>query len=146
MAIGTRGPYLADGPTGESHGHAPRNDTIPLAEKKRRNNVMLKHQQAISRRHHEAMVGSELEVIVEGAAKIDPKARADGLVSIGKPKQRTRLSGRTRGDHIVAFDGAEDLVGQLVKVKVTEGRELSLSGELVDSTHARSGSLRERTR
>jgi tRNA-2-methylthio-N6-dimethylallyladenosine synthase len=105
-------------------------DTVPLSVKKVRNNRMLEVQQAISKRHHEAMVGTELEVLVEGAAKIDPKKRADGLVTIGKPKSRTRLSARTRGDHIIAFDGPEELIGQLVKVKVTEARELSLSGEL----------------
>ncbi len=126
-------------------------DDVPDAVKRARNNIMLKLQQEISLGHHQKMVGHAIDVLVEGSAKIDPSANAsddphrdaprDGgevLLSIGRrgaaaiapSTARTRLSGRTRGDHIVAFDGTDDLVGSLVKVKITRATGLSLQGEL----------------
>jgi len=76
-------------------------------------------QQEIALAHHEAMVGKKVEVLVEGAAKVDPveqdKAARDGdgnvLYPLGrKPRSlredgTARLTARTRGDHIVSFDG-----------------------------------------
>jgi hypothetical protein len=52
--------------------------------------------------------------------KIRP-VRVDGLV---------RLTARTRGDHIVAFDGNADLVGTLVDVDITRATPLTLQGVL----------------
>lgn len=121
-------------------------DDIPDEVKRERNQRMLELQQRISKEHHEAMVGREVEVLVEGSAKIDPSKReaprdSDGtpLLTLGKKQspsatasnERVRLSSRTRGDHIVAFDGPEHLVGELVKVRITRASALSLSGELV---------------
>lgn len=121
-------------------------DDVPVAVKKARNNAMLALQQEISAKHHADMVGQTFEVLVEGAAKIDPTKRSkhdvvdtDGekLYSLGKPKpaprsnDTVRLTARTRGDHIVAFDGPESLIGELVNVKLTHASGLSLKGERV---------------
>lgn len=123
-------------------------DDVPDEKKKERNQRMLALQNRISLEHHEAMVGRVVEVLVEGCAKIDPCRQDttprddDGspLLTLGKKHstlpspavsdERTRLTSRTRGDHIVAFDGPESLVGELVQVRVTSARALSLSGEL----------------
>ncbi len=128
-------------------------DNVPDEVKKERNQRMLALQQRISKQHHEALVGRELEVLVEGSAKIDPHKRvqADGprdedgtpLLTLGRKQgpalantmvedsdERVRLTSRTRGDHIVAFDGPDALVGDLVRVRVTRATALSLSGEL----------------
>lgn len=119
-------------------------DDVPDAVKRERNHRMLALQQRIAKEHHDALVGTTLEVYVEGTAKLDPhaddphrdaprEAGSPTLVTIGrraKPSGRARLTSRTRGDHIVAFDGDKSLVGQLVRVTVTRASALSLQGEL----------------
>lgn len=122
-------------------------DDIPDEVKKDRNRRMLELQQRISKEHHDQMIGSIQEVLVEGTAKIDPRTRdtardPDGtsLVQIGGKRkaeapshasENVRLTSRTRGDHIVSFDGPQRLVGQLVKVRIQKATGLSLGGELL---------------
>lgn len=115
-------------------------DDVPEDVKRARNQAMLALQHDISLAHHQALVGQTLEVLVEGAAKLDPtSAPADagegngGLVRIGRrapARGPVRLTSRTRGDHIVSFTGEPALVGRLVRVRVTRASPLSLSGEL----------------
>jgi tRNA A37 methylthiotransferase MiaB len=38
--------------------------------------------------------------------------------------------GRSRGDHIVIFDGPEALIGEYANVAITAANELSLFGEI----------------
>jgi tRNA-2-methylthio-N6-dimethylallyladenosine synthase len=58
-----------------------------------------------------------VEVLVEGRSK----------------NQEDKLSGRTRQNKLVNFEGGnEDLVGKLVNVRVTEARTFSLNGVMVD--------------
>jgi tRNA-2-methylthio-N6-dimethylallyladenosine synthase len=122
-------------------------DDVPDAVKRERNNIMLQRQHEISLAHHEAMKGAPVEVLVEGVAKIDPEMRDvivddDGspLLTIGgrNTRKRTgdivRLTSRTRGDHIVSFDGPASLVGSLVQVRVDAVTGLSLRGALVDGS------------
>jgi len=128
-------------------------DDVPDAVKRARNHAMLELQQQVSLAHHQALLGRELEVLVEGTAKLDPGARDDEaprdaprdeggalLFTLGKKKRpgapakaprNERLTSRTRGDHIVAFDGDASLVGRLVSVRVTRASALSLGAELV---------------
>ncbi|MGB7439549.1 MAG: radical SAM protein, partial [Coleofasciculaceae cyanobacterium] len=55
------------------------------------------------------------------------------LVEETNPKDQTQVMGRTRGNRLTFFTGnIEELKGQLVKVKVTEVRAFSLTGERVD--------------
>lgn len=119
-------------------------DDLPDSVKKDRNQRMLELQQRISKAHHEAMVGQDVEVLVEGAAKIDPRSREvprdqGGLVQIGRKaapnepigSEHIRLTSRTRGDHIVAFDGPADLVGRMTRVRIETATGLSLTGKLL---------------
>ena len=116
-------------------------DDVEDPIKRSRNNRMLQVQQEISLAHHEAMVGKRIEVLVEGMAKLDPSVQDkaprddDGnvLYALGGRNKNpvrddgtVRLAARTRGDHIVSFDGPESLVGQLVEVTVTRATSLSL--------------------
>ncbi|OGQ09706.1 MAG: tRNA (N6-isopentenyl adenosine(37)-C2)-methylthiotransferase MiaB [Deltaproteobacteria bacterium RBG_16_71_12] len=111
-------------------------DDVPDDVKRGRNQQMLALQHEISLAHHRGLVGSTVEVLVEGTAKVDPRDRRDqhdALVQIARPVRvagTVRLTSRTRGDHIVAFDGAAALVGSLAQVRVTRASPLSLSGEL----------------
>jgi len=134
--------------------YSPRPNTVAIRRdaddvsddvKRRRNNEMLRVQQEIALQHHEAMVGTRVQVLVEGAAKLDPKEQEsaprddDGTVlyALGKKKNAVRddgtvrLAARTRGDHIVAFDGPASLMGTLVDVEVTRATPLSLQARLV---------------
>ncbi|HLR34403.1 MAG TPA: tRNA (N6-isopentenyl adenosine(37)-C2)-methylthiotransferase MiaB [Tissierellales bacterium] len=56
-----------------------------------------------------------VEVLVEGTSKNDD----------------TVLSGRTRSEKLIHFSGDKDLIGKLVKVKVTEVKTFTLEGILV---------------
>jgi tRNA-2-methylthio-N6-dimethylallyladenosine synthase len=54
------------------------------------------------------------------------------LVEDQNPKDLTQVMGRTRGNRLAFFRGdIEQLKGQLVKIKVTEVRAFSLTGEMV---------------
>ena len=100
-------------------------DDISKQVKEERNQRMLEVQREVSFNHHQSMLGQTLDVIVEGLAKIDPDPT---VVSLGSSK--VRLASRTEGDHIVSLTGPKDLIGKMVKVKITQATSLSLSGEL----------------
>ena len=60
------------------------------------------------------MIGSIQKVLVEGDSK-----------------KGNTLSGRTENMRTTHFPGNEDLIGQIVSVKITEGFTNSLQGELI---------------
>jgi len=64
-----------------------------------------RQQRALSLEWHQAMVGTEVEVLVEGPSRHDA-----GVVC-----------GRTTTNAMVNFPGSLDLVGRTVRVRVTEG-------------------------
>ncbi|MFP4053805.1 MAG: tRNA (N6-isopentenyl adenosine(37)-C2)-methylthiotransferase MiaB [Phycisphaerae bacterium] len=104
--------------------HAARRypDDVPEDVKKRRNNELLAAQNEAGLAHHRRFVGQRVEVLVEGpsamAAKNAPAVAGE-----------VQLSGRTRGDHIVVFDGPETLAGRYVQVRVTDATNITLLGE-----------------
>lgn len=123
-------------------------DDVTEAKKRERNQRMLAVQLEIALEHHQALIGKSLEVLVEGAAKVDPQEQAttprdeDGTVlyPLGRKARQirddgsARLTARTRGDHIVAFDGPASLVGTLTHVTITKATPLSLSATWAAST------------
>ncbi len=55
------------------------------------------------------------------------------LVEDQNPKDKTQVMGRTRGNRLTFFTGdIQEFKGQLVKVKITETRAFSLTGEPID--------------
>jgi tRNA-2-methylthio-N6-dimethylallyladenosine synthase len=92
-------------------------DDVPDEKKRARNMKLLELQKKISLEENTKMIGKKVEVLVEGASKSDPN----------------RLSGRTRQNHIVVFNGSQDLVGKLVGVVIHEGTDLTLFGKLTSS-------------
>jgi tRNA-2-methylthio-N6-dimethylallyladenosine synthase len=94
-------------------------DDVPEEVKKRRNNDLLAIQSAVSLADHQRFVGRSVEVLVEGPSKNALKAEATG------PRQ---LTGRTRTDHIVVFDGNERLTGRTVTVRVEAATAFTLFG------------------
>jgi len=90
-------------------------DDVPWEEKRRRNRRLLGVQEAIMRRRQAAMVGQRLEVLVEGTSSRDA----------------SKLIGRSRANHIVAFPGDPALAGRTVPVEITDSTPLTLFGKIV---------------
>ncbi len=109
-------------------------DDVPYKVKQRRHSELMALQHRMSEAHHRAMIGRQVEVLVEGLSKPATKAReADGGA---KPARRRvdQLTGRTRGDEIVVFCGPDSLVGRFVTVDVTDASPLTLQGSVVGET------------
>ena len=83
--------------------------------KKDRLNRLMRVQDAITASKNMELKGTIQEVLVEG-------------ISRGNIK---RLSGRSRTNKLVNFEGTEDLVGKLVNVKITEPHTWSLLGKIL---------------
>ena len=78
-------------------------DSVPVAEKERRNQILLADQDVRGRRRNAALVGTEREILVEG-----PSAR-----------NHARWSGRDGGNRIVVFENSKHAPpGDLVKVRI----------------------------
>lgn len=90
-------------------------DDVSEAEKKSRLQRLNSLQNRISREKNEALLGTEVEVLVEGISK----------------KNANVLSGRTRSNKLVNFKGDPSLIGQFVKVKIIEALTWTLNGEVV---------------
>jgi tRNA-2-methylthio-N6-dimethylallyladenosine synthase len=115
-------------------------DDVPEDVKRRRNNELLAVQQEVCDQNNRAMIGKTVQVLVEGVSKLVanpayPRASA-GAVELGWEKRRSaiatasqvQLTGRTRGDQVVAFDGDPSLTGQLLEVEIVDARNLTLFG------------------
>lgn len=128
-------------------------DDIPEDVKRRRNNELLAVQQTVSEQINSELVGQTLEVMIEGESKLvsrqAQKAYPASSVQLGwekkepsvvtlpeRPAGQTQLVGRTRGDQIVCFDGELSLKGQLLDVKITRAKNMTLFGTLVESSVA----------
>ncbi|NMB96391.1 MAG: TRAM domain-containing protein, partial [Clostridiaceae bacterium] len=83
--------------------------------KKRRFEKLLDVQNDISRKINDKLLGSELEVLVEGKSKNNPEI----------------YTGRTRTNKIINFEGDETLIGKLKMVKIEKVQTWSLEGKLV---------------
>jgi len=98
-------------------------DDVPAAVKKRRNNELLAVQAEVGLAHHRSFIGRVVEVLVEG-----PSPRAEKQPRRPAPPC-VQLVGRTRGDHIVVFDGPDSLIGRYLPVSITGATALTLLGE-----------------
>jgi tRNA-2-methylthio-N6-dimethylallyladenosine synthase len=90
-------------------------DNVSEEEKKERLQRLMDLQNSISRKKNEALRGQIVEVLVEGESKKDPNV----------------LSGRTRSNKLVNFIGDKSMIGQFVKVRITEPQTWTLKGEAV---------------
>jgi tRNA-2-methylthio-N6-dimethylallyladenosine synthase len=100
--------------------YSPRRDT-PAAEmpeqiaeqiKEERNHDLLAVVNESARRAGERLVGRDVEVLCEGPSKTN----------------RARLTGRTRTNKVVVFEGGDDLVGGMVDVTIKQANGFSLYG------------------
>ncbi len=102
-------------------------DDVAEDVKKRRNNDLLAVQNAVSLADHRGRIGQTVEVLVEGRSKNAWKQDA-GTGPV-------QLTGRTRTDHIVVFEGNERLTGHTVAVHVEDASAFTLFGWVVTGEH-----------
>ncbi|HYT91175.1 MAG TPA: TRAM domain-containing protein, partial [Gemmataceae bacterium] len=116
-------------------GHELYADDMPEEVKKRRNNDLLAIQNAVSLADHRTKIGETVEVLVEGPSKTALKHERTG-----GPLQ---LTGRTRTDHIVVFEGTERLIGRTVQVEVEEATAFTLFGRVATGEQVGMDRVRE---
>ncbi|ADL07948.1 tRNA (N6-isopentenyl adenosine(37)-C2)-methylthiotransferase MiaB [Thermosediminibacter oceani] len=83
--------------------------------KKERLDRLMRLQDSISAKKNKALKGQVVEVLVEGPSRNNPE----------------KLTGRTRTNKVVNFEGPADLIGKLVEVRITEPHTWSLIGEVL---------------
>ena len=92
-------------------------DDVPVAEKERRDQVLLADQELRGQRRNDALVGTVREVMVEGPSK----------------RNKSRWSGRDGGNRIVVWDDADGVsaaVGDVVRVAIIEAHPQILVGRI----------------
>jgi tRNA-2-methylthio-N6-dimethylallyladenosine synthase len=114
-------------------------DNVPEQVKRARNQELLAVQARMSLLNNESRLGQTLDVLVEGKSKLKGSPSPDSDVRLGWETRKNviaddfvRLSGRTQGDEIVALEGPESLIGQIVQVKAQRATPLTIQGELLD--------------
>ena len=85
-------------------------DQVPQAVREERLGRLLSTVNEVAARRYEAHVGRQVQILAEGPSKRNPE----------------RLTGRTRCNKIVVFDGAPRHVGQVMEVKVTRTGSFTL--------------------
>ena len=101
--------------------YSPRRDTpaaempeqVPLRVREERNHVLLQTVNGIADRKYESFVGRQTQILVEGPSK----------------RNAARMTGRTRCNRIVVFDGGERHRGQIMDVKITRAGSFTLYGD-----------------
>jgi tRNA-2-methylthio-N6-dimethylallyladenosine synthase len=88
-------------------------DQVPTELKEERHGRLLETINAIGQRRYDAYAGRTMQVLVEGPSKKNP----------------ARLSGRSRCNKIVIFEGAERHRGQLIDVEITRAGCFTLYGK-----------------
>jgi tRNA-2-methylthio-N6-dimethylallyladenosine synthase len=89
---------------------------LPDSVKEARNHDLLEVVNSWAKRRCEPFIGTEVEILCEGPSKTN----------------QARLTGRTRGNKIVVFEGLARHVGALMKVRVARSTGFSLYGEPVE--------------
>ena len=110
-------------------------DDVPEAVKKRRNNELLAVQNEVGEEENARLIGRRVNVLVEGPSVMQKKADEPG------PGDRVQLTGRSRCDRIVVFDGNPRLIGTPVEVDVADCTGTTLLGSIVTRTLTHAGGL-----
>ncbi|MGH7940102.1 MAG: TRAM domain-containing protein, partial [Limisphaerales bacterium] len=101
--------------------YSPRRDTpaadmpgqIPQGVREERNQILLQTINEIAARKYETFVGRRMEILVEGPSKKNP----------------ARMTGRTRCNKIVVFEGGERHRGQVMDVRIARAGLFTLYGD-----------------
>lgn len=87
---------------------------LPLEVKKERLLKLNEVQYGIALEANRRLEGQRVEVLVEGQSKTNPE----------------KMTGRTRTNRIVVFNGDEQLVGKLVEVRILAAKTFTMFGEI----------------
>lgn len=93
-------------------------DNIPMEVKRERLQRLNRAVEEFSRKSHESLRGQIVEVLVEGESKNNASV----------------LSGRTRTNKLVHFEGDQALIGSFVHVKITDAMTWYIKGEIVNES------------
>ena len=88
-------------------------DQVSQKVREERNQRLLEIINEIAKRKYSALVGRQMQILVEGPSKKNP----------------ARMTGRTRCNRIVVFDGSERHRGQLMDVKIIRAGSFTLYGD-----------------
>ena len=91
-------------------------DQIPEAESSRRIQRLIAIQKEITHRRYAAYVGQVHSVLVDEASKRD----------------ENQMAGKNEYNITVNFPGSKELIGRIVRVRITSAGESTLRGELVE--------------
>lgn len=94
---------------------AEMDEQVPDEVKNRRFQELLEVLHPIGLEFNKKLIGQEVEVLVEEISKNDPE----------------KLNGRTRSNKLVHFKANEDIIGNIVKVKIENVKTFTLEGTLV---------------
>jgi tRNA-2-methylthio-N6-dimethylallyladenosine synthase len=111
-------------------------DDVPDDVKRRRNVELLALQERISSVANQGLIGSKVEVLVEGYSKAALKAQ-EGEQTRGEEvgwRRSDQLVGRTRQDQIVVFPGKEEHIGRFAEVRIDAVTALTLHGTLLEGS------------
>jgi tRNA-2-methylthio-N6-dimethylallyladenosine synthase len=86
---------------------------VPQAVREERNQRLLQVVNEVAAQRYEALVGQTMQILVEGPSKRNP----------------ARMTGRTRCNRIVVFDGSARHRGQLMEVRITRAGSFTLYGD-----------------
>jgi tRNA-2-methylthio-N6-dimethylallyladenosine synthase len=88
-------------------------DQISREIREERNHRLLETVNGIGKRKYNSFIGRQVEILVEGPSKKNP----------------ARMTGRTRCNKIVVFEGSERHRGQIMDVKITRAGSFTLYGD-----------------
>ncbi len=120
-------------------------DDVPEEVKRRRNTELLAVQTEVSTANNAEMVGKTVQVLVEGESKLVskqaayPKSNVElgwesrGPVKVDMPRM-TQMVGRTSGDQVVVFDADLSIKGQLLDVRITQAKGMTLFADVLAPT------------
>ncbi len=92
---------------------AAMSDQVPTAVREERHARLLQLLNEVGGAKHRACLGQQVQILVEGPSKKNP----------------ARMSGRTRSNKIVVFDGSERHRGQLMDLQITRASAFTLYGD-----------------
>jgi len=108
--------------------HLP--DNVPQEIKRRRNTELLEVQNNISLTDNQQWIQRTVEILVEGPSKKSHLDNAEEKPQINaRCKEKLQLVGRTKGDHIVVFNGSTALIGRIINVNIHKVSALTLFAE-----------------
>ena len=103
-------------------------DDVPDEIKQARLAELLAVQKQVSLEENAKLFGKRFKVLVEGLSKSPHlAAKVEGMADSSHPQ----LIGRTGGDHIVVFNGPENLAGQIVEVEIVDASSLTLFAKVI---------------